>query len=91
MQQRQDIQWIEYCLQTDFELLEAQRQKIGESFRQILVFVPEERLPKELDGFSASGEGLLAKAILYYSSLGLLGAKDTCLPAGCIFRYEKTP
>ena len=81
-QRGRDLQWIEHCLQTEFDLAEARWGELETRFRQILFQVPEEKLPPELDGFSVSGTGLLPKTILYFASLGLLGAEDVRLPAG---------
>ncbi len=78
----QELQRIERSLQTSFDLAEARRQAVGERFRQLLDLFPADRLPPELEGFSAEDGSPLSKTILYFASLGLRGGKDLSLPAG---------
>jgi len=79
---RQRLLQLEYTLDLNFKAAEAGWEGVESRFKQILHFVPEDRMPEELEGFSAKGESLLAKTILYFESLALGQVNNVIFSAG---------
>jgi|GEM_PF-6792766 len=75
------LRQIENALQSDFDYAEACWPELERRFREMF-FYPAGLLPKELDGFSVSGTGLLPKTILYFASVGVKERRGVRLPAG---------